>query len=185
MSISIVSPLTYLFPLFSLLKYHYGFNRLFTRDARIELKQRVQQHALVELAHIVIFVPSASVETSGATTASLAWLSATSGTRAPDRTTARREHPRLGRFSHWQLVLGELVLARWFGCVRRAMMVTMMMVMVMQTIAGVQLALLVRLRMVPYEVEGFVRIYLALRRRKGEGRRQLIANKICPTIGQD
>lgn len=148
------------------------------------MKQRVQQHALVELAHIVIFVPSASVETSGATTASLAWLSATSGTRAPDRTTARGEHPRLGRFSHRQLVLGELVLARWFGCVRRTVMVTMMMVMVMQTIAGVQLALLVRLRMVPCKVEGFVRIYLTLRQ-KGGGRRQLIANKIYPTIGQD
>lgn len=140
-------------PPISLLEISLWFNYLFTRDARIELKQRVQQHTLVKLAQIVIFVPSTSVETPGAAAASLTWLPATSGTRAPDGTPARGEHPRLGRLSHRQLVLGELVLARWFGRVRRAVMMTMMMVMVMQTIAGVQLALLVRLRMVPCGVE--------------------------------
>lgn len=107
------------------------FNYLFTSDTRIELKQRVQQHALVKLAHIVIFVPSASVETPGAAAASLAWLSATSGTRAPGRSAARGEHPRFGRLSHRQLILGKFILARWFGRVGRAVMMTMMMVMMM------------------------------------------------------
>lgn len=116
------------------------------------MKQRVQQHALVELAHVVVFVSPASVEAPGAPAASFARWPATGRTRAPGRAAARSEHSRLGGFTHRQLILGELVLAR---LLRRGapVMMTVMMMVVVQTIAGVQLALLVRLRMVPCGID--------------------------------
>lgn len=124
----------------------------FTCDARVELKQRVQQHTLVELAHVVVFVSPASIEAPGTPAASFARWPATGRACAPGRAAARSEHPCLGGLAHRQLVLGELVLARWL---RRGapMMVTVMMMVMVQTVTGVQLALLVRLRMIPCRID--------------------------------
>lgn len=117
----------------------------FTRDAGIKLKKRVKQHPLVELAHIVILVSPVPVEASGAFPSSLPRWPATGWTSAPGRARRGREHPRLGRFTDRQLVFRELVLAARF---RRGPM--MMPVMIVEPIPCVQLALLVRFRMVPW-----------------------------------
>lgn len=117
----------------------------FTRDAGIKLKKRVKQHPLVELAHIVILVSPVPVEASGAFPSSLSRWPATGWTSAPGRARRGREHPRLGRFTDRQLVFRELVLAARF---RRWPM--MMPVMIVEPIPCVQLALLVRFRMVPW-----------------------------------
>lgn len=124
-------------------------DRWLTCDAGVQLQQRVEQHTLVELAHVVVLVPPASIEAPGAAASSFARWPATGRTRAPGWTAARGQHPHLGRLAHRQLVLGELVLARRLRRAGHAMMMTMMIVMMMQAVTGVQLALLVRLRMVP------------------------------------
>jgi len=123
--------------------------RSLTCDAGVQLQQRVQQHTLVELAQVVALVPSAAIEAPRAATSSFARWPATGWACSPGRTAARGQHPRLGRFAHRQLVLGELVLAHRLRRGGHAMLVTVMIVMMVQTVAGVQLALLVRLRMVP------------------------------------
>lgn len=107
----------------------------------------------MELAHIVVLVSPASVEAPGAAAASFARWPATGRARTPGGTAARSEHPRLRRLAHRQLVLGEFVLARRLGRAGRAVMVTVMMMVMMQTIAGVQFALFVRLWMVPCGIE--------------------------------
>lgn len=98
----------------------------------------------MELAHIVILVPPVPVQASGALPSSLSRWPATGWTSAPGR-ARRGEHPRLGRFTNRQLVFRELVLAARF---RRGPM--MMAVMIVKPIPCVQLALLVRFRMVPW-----------------------------------
>lgn len=112
----------------------------------------------MELAHVVILVSPASVEAPGAAAASFARWPATGRARTPGGAAARSEHPRLRRLAQRQLVLSELILAHRLGRAGRAVMVTVMMVMMMQTIAGVQLALLVRLWMVPCGIEIRLRI---------------------------
>lgn len=125
---------------------------LFTCDAGVDLQKRVQQHTLVELTHVVIFISSAPVEAPGTATASFAQRPATSRTRAPRGAVARGEHLRFGWLADRQFVLGELVLARRFRrAAGRTVVMTVRMMMVMQTITGVQLALFVRFRMVSFD----------------------------------
>lgn len=116
-----------------------------TCDAWIKLEERVSEHALVELADVVGLVPPTPVEAPRALVPSFARRPRGGRTRAPPG-TRRRQHPSLRRLANRELVLGELVLAHRLR--RRQPMMMMIMMMMVKTISRVQLALLVRLRIV-------------------------------------